>query len=153
MDTLDSLFAATATELRCFLEALATEKTALIAGEAQRLPELAAEKSALAERLAAIETRRAALLQSLGLPASRAGVEAWLAQQPATASSHALWQEILALAAQARQANELNGALIGTQLQQTHQALSVLLSQATATTYDASGQQQPAASRRPLGSA
>lgn len=150
MATLDTLLTDIASELRRFVAVLAEEKATLIAGEAHRLPALATEKSALAERLAMLDSQRNNALQAQGFAPGRQGIESWLAKQ--SADRGALWREVLALAAQARQANEINGALIGAQSQQNQQALSILLGEFAAT-YDATGQQQPLSGRRPLGSA
>ena len=150
MATLDTLLIDIASELRRFIAVLAQEKAVLIAGEAHRLPALVTEKSALAERLSTLDNQRNSALQAQGFAPGRQGIESWLSKQPAT--STALWREILTLAAQAKQANEVNGALIGTQSQQNQQALSILLGEFSAT-YDASGQQQPLSGGRPLGSA
>jgi flagella synthesis protein FlgN len=148
--TLDTLLTDIASELRRFVAVLAEEKAALIAGEAHRLPALTTEKSALAERLATLDSQRNSALQAQGFAPGRQGIDSWLAKQ--SVANATLWREILMLAAQAKQANEINGALIGTQSQQNQQALSVLLGEFTAT-YDASGQQQPLSGGRPLGSA
>jgi flagella synthesis protein FlgN len=146
----DRLLADIASELRRFVALLAEEKSALIAGDAQRLPALSAEKSALAERLGALDDRRGLRLRAQGFDNDKPGIAAWLSgQSPANA---ALWREILRLATLAKETNDLNGTLIDVQAQQTRQAVATLLGELAAT-YDASGQQHPATRRRPLGSA
>lgn len=150
MTTIDQLLAALANELHRFVELLAEEKSALIAGDAQQLPPLAGKKSALAERLGALDTQRGLMLHAQGFSNDKSGIAAWLSGQ--TPANLALWHEILRLAALAREANDVNGALIGVQARQTQQAVTALLGEFVAT-YDASGQQQATASRRPLGSA
>lgn len=129
---------------------LAEERKALATGAANQIAQLAAEKSALATRLAELESQRDAALKAIGFAPGQEGIDSWLKMQPAVSTT--AWQNVLALVLQARQANETNGMLIGAQMQQNQQALAVLIGE-SATTYDADGQQKSTASRRPLGSA
>lgn len=146
----DQLLTDIASELRRFVALLTEEKSALVAGDAQRLPALSAEKSALAERLSALDHQRGLRLRAQGFNNDKLGIAAWLSGQ--SSANAALWREILRLATLAKETNDLNGALIGVQSQQTRQAVATLLGELAAT-YDASGQQHPANCRRPLGSA
>ncbi len=147
-------------ELQRFLAVIATERQALISREINQLPAFAEEKSALATRLATLESQRENRLHEAGFAAGREGIDAWLAANASTPTSltstaiPALWQQLIDLAAEAKRENETNGKLIAALTQQNQQALGILLGQsADTTTYNADGQQKSVASRRPLGSA
>lgn len=151
--SIHSLLQQTIIELHRFLAVISTERQALIFGEINQLPAFAEEKSALATRLATLESQRENTLCEAGFAAGREGVDAWLAANT-TFSTSALWQQLINLAAEAKRENETNGKLIGVLMQQNQQALGILLGQsADSTTYDANGQQKSMAGRRPLGSA
>jgi flagellar biosynthesis/type III secretory pathway chaperone len=154
MAQLDALLEQTVFALECFIALINTERDALVSGEIDRLPEIAGEKSALATRLASLEAQRDSALGDTGLATGRGGVEAWLATRTAADPAHSVWQRLIALTAEAKRENEINGKLIGACLQQNQQALSVLLGEATDTsTYGPDGQQKNMSGRRPLGSA
>lgn len=154
-----SLLKQTVAELQRFLGVIATERQVLVSGEINRLPTLAEEKSALATRLAALESQRDNALLEAGFTTGRAGVDAWLTANaalfaPAATEIPTLWQQLITLAAEAKRENETNGKLIGAHMQQNQQALGLLLGKSADTTpYDSDGQQKSIAGRRPLGSA
>ncbi len=139
-----------------FLAAIAAERRALTDGALDVLPGTTEQKSALAARLAKLESQREALLGDARQTAGREGMESWLASQP-TASRGALqarWNALLEAAAKARSENAINGKLIATRLQQNQQALGGLLGESSeASTYGADGQRSSGANRRTLGSA
>lgn len=129
--------------LRAFVALLEQEQESLVAGQVDALLGLIEQKSVLATRLGDCSTRREAALGQMGLPAGRAGMEAWLASAPPAAESRQQWNELLPLAATARELNELNGKLIGTRLQHNQQALTALLGAAEqAMTYGPDGHTQ-----------
>ena len=136
-----------------FAAQLATRDDELVA--------LREEKSALATRLATLESQRENRLHEAGFAAGSEGIDAWLAANAASTPTSltstaipALWQQLIDLAAEAKRENETNGKLIAALTQQNQQALGILLGQsADTTTYNADGQQKSVASRRPLGSA
>lgn len=150
-----TLLEQTIIELQRFLAVISTERQALVSGEINQLPQIAEEKSALATRLATLESQRENALHEAGFSAGREGIDAWLAASATTSESPAaVWQHLITLAAEAKQENEINGKLISAHAQQNQQALSLLLGEsADATTYDAGGQKKSIAGRRPLGSA
>lgn len=154
-----SLIEQTVAELQRFLAVIETERQALVSGKIDQLPAIAEKKSALATRLATLESQHENALHEAGFAAGREDVVAWLAANappsaPATPAIPALWQQLITLAAEAKRENETNGKLIGAQMQQNQQALGLLLRKsADATTYDAGGQQKSVTGRRPLGSA
>jgi flagellar biosynthesis protein FlgN len=151
-----SLIEQTVAELQRFLAVIETERQALVSGKIDQLPVIAEKKSALATRLATLESQRENALHEAGFAAGREGVVAWLAANAPSSDPAipALWQQFITLAAEAKRENETNGKLIGAQMQQNQQALGLLLGKsADATTYDAGGQQKSMTGRRPLGSA
>lgn len=122
--------------------------------EADRLADIANEKSSLAAQLNRVEARRDTLLVKLGFARGRTGTEAWLASLPAAETERRQWAELLQLAAQARDENETNGRLIGLLLRQNQDALSVLLSGGADSIYGTDGQQRSLSDgKRSLGSA
>lgn len=139
--------------LREFVTLLQEEQSALLDGKGDGLAALVEKKSALAGRLTDCAGQREAALAGLGLPAGRDGMEAWLATAAAAARND--WQELLPLAATARNLNELNGKLIGTRLQHNQQALAALMGATErAMTYGPDGHAHPpAGSGRSRGSA
>lgn len=148
-----TLLEETLAELQRFLAVISTERQALVSGEINQLPAIAEEKSALATRLATLESQRENILRGAGFAAGREGIAVWLAAN-ATTKIPVLWQQLINLSTEAKQENETNGKLIGALMQQNQQALGILIEQsADTTTYDADGQQKSTAGRRPLGSA
>lgn len=133
---------------------LAEERRVLNGAEADRLADIANEKSSLAAQLNRVEARRDTLLVKLGFARGRTGTEAWLASLPAAETERRQWAELLQLAAQARDENETNGRLIGLLLRQNQDALSVLLSGGADSIYGTDGQQRSLSDgKRSLGSA
>jgi len=141
--------------LREFVALLKTEQTALVGGNADGLTALIEKKSALAARLTDCAQRREQAMAASKLPSGRAGMEAWLGTLQADTTARKNWQELLPLAAEARNLNLLNGKLIGTRLQHNQQALAALMSATErAMTYGPDGQTLASAgSGRMLGSA
>lgn len=136
-----------------FVALLKEEQALLAAGDGDRLLALVESKTALANRLAALGEMREAALDRQGLGTGRAGMEAWLAKQGSPARQTA-WQKFLALAAEARELNELNGKLIGLHMRHNQQALAALMSATDrAMVYGPDGQQSAGLSGRILGKA
>lgn len=151
---LSNLLIGEAAQLRGFLALLEREQQALIAGDVDSLMPLAAEKSEIFGRLAGLGDARNQALTAESLSPDRQGMEAWLARHPSLAGARQAWQDLLALAAQARELNRVNGNLIVTRLASNQQALSTLLAAANqAALYGPDGQARPVGSGRSLGSA
>jgi flagellar biosynthesis/type III secretory pathway chaperone len=150
--SLSELLVGELSDLRRFCALLEEERKVLTGAQADRLHDIAAEKSSLAGQLSQFETRRDALLTSCGLPTGRSGMEAWLATLPDAGVDSSRWQELLKLARQAQDENETNGRLIHLLLKQNQEALSVLLSGGADSIYGTDGQQRgPAAENRSFG--
>ncbi len=156
MIAIDTLLEQTIAELQRFITVIGLERSTLISGDINGLPEIAEEKSALATRLSRLETQRDAALGAAGFGVGKSGVDAWLAANPVNSISakKASWKKCMDLAAEANRENEINGKLIGASLQQNKKALATLLGESADTTiYGADGQPKTSSGRRPLGSA
>lgn len=140
MESLSELLVRELSELRRFCALLGDERKALNGGQADRLPDISTEKSSLAGQLSELETRRDALLTREGYSKGRSGIEAWLTSRPNADVERGRWNELLKLAAQAREDNETNGRLIDLLLQQNRETLSVLLAGGAESIYGSDGQ-------------
>ncbi|MCX8086968.1 MAG: flagellar protein FlgN [Rhodocyclaceae bacterium] len=139
--------------LEAFIALLQREQSLLEKGETEALLPLIEQKNALAGALAGFDRSREHALARLGLPAGRAGMEAWLASQEG-APYQAQWERLLELAQRARDLNETNGRLIQLHLSHHQQALAALMNAANQiTTYGPDGQQQGGLGGRILGKA
>jgi flagellar biosynthesis/type III secretory pathway chaperone len=153
VESLSELLTKELSDLRRFCALLEEERKVLTGAQADRLLDIATEKSSLAGQLSQFETRREALLTKGGFPKGRSGMEAWLTSLPDPNVERAHWNELLKLAIQANDDNETNGRLIHLLLKQNHEALSVLLSGGTESIYGTDGQQRSlAAGKRSFGS-
>ncbi len=87
----------------------------------------------------------------LGAKVSDENIRIVLADLPEALSA---WQDVVSLAAEAKERNRINGQLITERLQNNQQALSVLLAAAEhPQIYGPDGQSRPTASRRLFGAA
>ena len=114
-----------ATLLEQFVELLRREQASLTQGVADDLPQLADQKNGLVIQLNQLSAQRALFLEARGLTADRAGIDAWCAQADDADTTDA-WQEVLQLAAEARELNRVNGELIQIRMQFTAKALEAL---------------------------
>lgn len=124
---------------REFEDLLGQEHRDLIAGEADRLPALAARKSDLAYRLYEAAGLRRALASGQGIGEGRAALERACAK--AGPQQLQLLRSLIACGGRSRELSELNDALVSRRLRQVRQSLSVLLqsSPAAPLTYSADG--------------
>lgn len=136
--------------LRQFIDLLRSEQSLLSQGKLDALPSVAEKKSAFAGRLGGLSRKREELLAA---EACAGRMDAWLAK-PGNGGRKDAWQQVLALAAEAKNLNETNGKLIALRFQHNQQALAVLMAAANqAMTYGPDGQQRPPGGGRNLGSA
>lgn len=110
-----------------FVALLKEEQTALQQGDIEALDAIVAKKTPLSAELDSIAGRRRAALEETGFPGNREGVERWLSTSPEGPAVRAAWKALLALAAEARELNRVNGELIGLRLRNNTQALQALL--------------------------
>lgn len=138
-------------QLRAFVALLEREEALLVAGEADTLLTLTAEKTERYHQLQRLHNDRALLLGRLRLPNTDDAIRGLFGAQAATL---ARWDEIRGLARDAQARNALNGKLIVERMQHNQAALSVLLSAAgRPQLYDAAGMARPTGGGRHLGSA
>lgn len=139
------------TKIKEFVALLRREQTLLQAADTDALLPLIDQKTALSDALAAFGQARERELARLGLPAGRAGMNAWLEQHAALRPT---WEALLTLAAEARELNLLNGKLVGLHLSKNQQAFNALMSASQrAMIYGPDGQQHLGRSGRILGTA
>lgn len=113
--------------LGAFVSLLQAEQEILIHGVADRLAEIAPEKSAQIDLLTRLGQQRERYLAGQNLALSAQGVEAWFSGQPAIAvAARKTWREALRRAEMARQLNIDNGLLIESRMRHNRQKLTVL---------------------------
>lgn len=141
--------------LRDFVAVLQKEQQTLIDGDLDRLMLQVEDKTKLSTLLTRLAEQRNQLLSAASLSNDRAGMESWLARQTSAAgNARSDGDKLLVLAAEARALNESNGKLIATRLQNTQQALGILLSASDqAALYGPDGQTQTSGSGRLFGEA
>jgi flagellar biosynthesis protein FlgN len=122
----DALLATVTEEVaavQAFEELLATEEKALIAAQPDALPGIIQNKTALTERIAALEQERDGRLTDMGLPKGAAGMDAAAASDARITEQ---WALLRAAARRARQGNNNNGVLIRTRMEYNRKALAAL---------------------------
>lgn len=129
---------------RSLLEVLQREQDALRRADADALPAISEAKQREVQALLRFSSARVRALAATGRAPSRAAAQALLIEGGADPAAVELaWNEIEALAAEARQANAINGALIASQQTYFGRALSALSSASGSTaTYGADGRPQ-----------
>jgi flagella synthesis protein FlgN len=139
------------TQLRTFITLLGREESLLVAGDTDALLALTNEKTELYHTLQRLHDARAMLLGRLGLANSGEAIRSLCADMPDTLAQ---WDEVLRLAAEARERNSLNGKLVIERMQHNQGALSILLAAADRPQlYDADGHARTTGGGRILGSA
>jgi flagella synthesis protein FlgN len=139
--------------LREFHQLLQQEQAALIAGDIDRLLQLAPGKTGLMEKLSSFSAERGRHLAAAGYENNPAGLAAWFNAIGVDDETRELWNQLLDLAREAEQANRRNGILIETHLRHNQQALAVLKTAANPgnSLYGPDGQISGITSGRPLG--
>ncbi|MGJ9418191.1 flagella synthesis protein FlgN [Massilia sp. CMS3.1] len=118
------------------------EQQLLVAADAIRLEEITPRKVALVQELAQLSRERHAALAGAGFAASEAGMEPWLVTHGDEAGRSA-WAQLLALTAEAKELNRVNGMLINRQMAHNQTVLNALRTPTAApesTLYGAKGQ-------------
>ena len=129
------------TGLQGFIALLRREEALLIATQIDALASLAEEKTALYRTLQRLSDERVVMFARLGAAVNDANIRVVLADLPDALGA---WQEVVSLAAEARERNRVNGQLITERLQNNQQALSVLLAAAEhPQIYGPDGQSRP----------
>lgn len=108
-----------------FLRLLEREQSALVAGDHDHLMAFTEQKAAQILELRRFSDGRSRLLASHGLRADRDGMTAWI-EQHSDPAARKIWDEIRALTAQVRAANEINGALVAARLKHNQASITAL---------------------------
>ena len=112
------------TAVQEFESLLAHEEKALTAAQPLKaLPGIIEHKTALTERIAALEKQRDAQLGALGLPGGFAGMEAAVAGDERLSEQ---WGLLCAAARRARQGNLNNGVIIRTRMEYNRRTLAAM---------------------------
>lgn len=137
--------------LQKFIALLQQEEALLIAGKIDTLTTLAEEKTALYRALQRLSDDRTVMFARVGARVSNENIRLALGSLPDALTS---WDEVIALATEAKERNRVNGQLIRDRLQNNQQALTTLLSAAEhPQIYGQDGQSRPTGGGRHLGSA
>lgn len=137
--------------LQKFIALLQQEEALLIAGKIDTLTTLAEEKTALYRALQRLSDDRTVMFARVGAKVSNENIRLTLGSLPDALTS---WDEVIALATEAKERNRVNGQLIRDRLQNNQQALTTLLSAAEhPQIYGQDGQSRPTGGGRHLGSA
>jgi flagella synthesis protein FlgN len=107
------------------VDMLKQEQQLLVKADADALAALTPQKTKSVQQLAALSVERHRALGAVGFAASESGMEPWLAAK-GTPDVRAQWQRLLALSAEAKELNRVNGMLINKQLAHTQTVLSAL---------------------------
>lgn len=136
-----------------FIQTLQTEQDALVQGNVDPLLELARIKSEKVVLLAQLAESRTRFLSALGYSQEHGGMARWLQQRDGgNPQITELWQQLLALAENAQQLNQINGSMIDTRLRNNQQALAILQAAAKQSAlYGPDGQTQSLGLGRPIG--
>ena len=139
-------------KVEALLRILRNEQQALVARDFERVYAYALAKNEHLAQLGALNDARASALRLQGLSPDPAGMKALVAGNEPLRHP---WERLVALTAEARQVNRVNGRLIDAQMRFTEGAL-VALTQRTATrfaTYSADGQRRSQPAQHTLASA
>lgn len=136
-----------------FIQVLQTEQDALVQGNVDPLLELARIKSEKVVLLSQLAESRTRFLSALGYHQEQGGMTKWLQQRDGGNPQIAeLWQQLLVLAENAQQLNQINGSMIDTRLRNNQQALAILqVAAKQSTLYGPDGQTQALGLGRPIG--
>lgn len=137
-----------------FIQVLQTEQNALVQGNIDPLLELARIKSEKVVSLSQLAESRTHFLSAQGYDQEHGGMAKWLQQQRDGGNPQIveLWQQLLALAENARQLNQINGGMIDTRLRNNQQALAILQAAAKQNAlYGPDGQTQSLGLGKPIG--
>jgi flagella synthesis protein FlgN len=117
------------------------EQQLLVNADVDGLAALMPQKTKSVQQLAALSVERHRALGAAGFAASESGMEPWLAANGAP-DARAQWDRLLALTAEAKELNRVNGMLINKQLAHTQTVLGALRPAAAgdAAVYGANGQ-------------
>jgi flagella synthesis protein FlgN len=128
--------------MTALVELMKQEQQFLVAADADGLAGITPRKVALVQELAQLSRERHGALGNACFLTSEAGMEPWLAAHGDEAARSA-WTGLLALTAEAKELNRVNGMLINRQMAHNQTVLNALRTPAAApeaTLYGAKGQ-------------
>ncbi|MEI8030210.1 MAG: flagellar protein FlgN [Comamonadaceae bacterium] len=136
--------------LASFTVLLQAEQDALVQCDAERVSDLAKDKSIHIARLTQLGEQRSRHLAAQSLSGTAEGMRTWLGRNPELATTtQRIWQDLLAQAKTAWRIHESNGNMIESQLQQIRHKLAVLrLSSPDDRVYSSDGRLRPMRSTR-----
>jgi len=139
--------------VQALVQALTEERQLLTDGNTDPLTEMGARKRELLLDIARLGDQRNRTLRQCGMSPDGRGMRALLDSPAATHEIRAEWRLLIETTRQARHLNDGNGLIIADGMRANHQALSVLVSAASAGTYGPGGRTVSPLSSRTLGSA
>lgn len=112
--------------LRQFLKILQSEQEALTQGKIDKLVDISRLKSEQGVQLSQLSTHH--ILKQRGLEPTPEAIRQLIQQEDSDGKRHLAdhWEKLLELAKQAKDLNQLNGAMIEAQLKHNQQALAIL---------------------------
>lgn len=115
----------TASALLAILE---TEREALIHSDPEQMAKLTADKQPLVVQLEQLSRQRAAILQAEGFPSDKAGLAAYIANQPPQQAEqlNVIMAALKQVAAACQRHNQINGGIVNVNRQYLHRAMSIL---------------------------
>ena len=135
---------------RGFVALLEREEALLVHSQIDALALLAEEKTALYRALQRLSDDRVVMFARLGAKVTNENIRIVLASNPEALTA---WEDVVALAEEAKERNRVNGQLITQRLQNNQQALTTLLAAAEhPQIYGPDGQSRPTAGSRHFGS-
>lgn len=148
--TIDAALAEELAEVRRLTGVLEQERVRLAAGLDEDIAQLAQQKLALGDRLAALAGRREALLTSVGVSG---GIRELQNELPARSAAEDTFRQLRSAAREAKALNDANGALIDVHRVRVHARLATLAPMLPSATYDRGGATARASARRSLDAA
>lgn len=143
-----------ANEAECLERLLANEQSLLVGHRHDMLLGIAAQKAHHVASLERLAARRGEHLSRAGLSGDADGMLDWLAAHPERESAAESWSRIQRHAHSAREANEINGALVAAELQRFQRRLAFLSAAASNDpTYAPDGYTRAIPPQRTLGEA
>lgn len=109
-------------------DCLQAERASLTDTDVEAIDEMTRKKQPLIVQLEQLGRQRENLLKSTGFPAGKAGLEAFVANLPASQSAvfNELMQQLREVARRCRMDNQINGGIVNVNRQYMLRALSVL---------------------------
>ena len=135
------------------LTILTEERDALIHSNAEQMAQNTADKQPLIVELEQLSRQREAILQTAGFPAGKAGLAAFIANQPAQQALQLtqLTAALKAVAKACQEHNQINGGIVNVNRQYLYRAITILRGKETeVSAYGPGGEYTSQIVRQPL---